>query len=101
MRQLMQKSFLSPDLRNATHAAWGTKTCRIFKSISYGQLGLTNAPKLAEFAGPLVICRENIDELFEEGLRLREDKGRIIQQMRYVKEHHTYANRINGLLKLL
>lgn len=97
----MQKSFLSPDLRNATHAEWGTKTCRIFKSISYGQLGLTNSPKLAEFAGPLVICRENIDELFEEGLRLREDKGRIIQQMRYVKEHHTYANRINGLLKLL
>ena len=101
MRQLMQKSFLSPDLRNATHAAWGTKTCRIFKSISYGQLGLTNSPKLAEFAGPLVIFRENIDELFEEGLRLREDKDRIIQQMRYVKQHHTYANRINGLLKLL
>jgi hypothetical protein len=101
MRQMMQKSFLSPDLRNATHVEWGTKTCRIFKSISYGQLGLTNSPKLAEFAGPLVICRENIDELFEEGLRFRGDTARIIEQMRYVKDHHTYINRINGLLKLL
>ena len=101
MRGLMQKSFLSPDLRNDTHKMWGTKTCRVFKTMSYGSLGLTNSPKLAEFAGPEVICRENIAELFEEGLRNKDDKQLILRQMQYTKEHHTYVNRINGLLKLL
>jgi len=101
MRDLMQKSFLSPDLRNHTHKVWGTKTCRVFKTMSYGNLGLTNSPKLAEFAGPDVICRENIAELFEEGLRNKDDKQLILRQMRHTREHHTYVNRINGLLKLL
>jgi len=101
MRGLMQKSFLNPDLRNDTHKRWGTKTCRVFKTMSYGSLGLTNSPKLAEFAGPEVICRENIEELFEAGLRHRDDKGLILRQMQYTREHHTYVNRINGLLRLL
>jgi len=69
--------------------------------MSYGSLGLTNSPKLAEFAGPEVICRENIEELFEAGLRHRDDKGLILRQMQYTREHHTYVNRINGLLRLL
>lgn len=101
MREYMQKSFLSPDLRNETHKKWGTKSCRIFKSISYGQLGLTNSPLLAEFAGPEVICRENIIDLFEEGLKYKDDKELILRQMNYVRENHTYLNRVNGLLKLL
>lgn len=101
MREVMQKSFLNPDLRNDTHKRWGTKTCRVFKSMSYGHLGLTNSPKLAEFAGPEVICKQNISELFEEGLRLKDDKDLIRRQMLYTKEHHTYVNRINGLLRLL
>tara|TARA_B100000902_G_scaffold354307_1_gene366357 strand:- start:2206 stop:3135 length:930 start_codon:yes stop_codon:yes gene_type:complete len=101
MRDLMQKSFMNPDLRNDTHKRWGTKTCRVFKSMSYGHLGLTNSPKLAAFAGPEVICHENIQELFEAGLKYRDDKELILRQMRYTKEHHTYVNRINGLLKLL
>tara|TARA_A100001388_G_scaffold76783_1_gene54816 strand:- start:7524 stop:8447 length:924 start_codon:yes stop_codon:yes gene_type:complete len=101
MRDLMQKSFLSPDLRNDTHKRWGTKTCRLFKTMSYGNLGLTNSPKLAEFAGPEVICKESIPELFEEGLRHMNDKELILRQMRHTKKHHTYVNRINGLLRLL
>ena len=101
MRGLMQKSFMSPDLRNDTHKLWGTKTCRVFKTMSYGNLGLTNSPKLAEFGGPDIICRENIGELFEEGLRNKDDKELILRQMRHTREHHTYVNRINGLLKLL
>ena len=101
MRDLMQRSFMNPDLRNDTHKRWGTKTCRVFKSMSYGHLGITNSPKLAKFAGPEVICEENISDLFEAGLKYREDKELILRQMRYTKEHHTYVNRINGLLKLL
>ena len=101
MRDLMQKSFLNPDLRNDTHKRWGTKTCRVFKSMSYGHLGLTNSPKLAEFAGPEVLCAESIGDLFELGLQNKDNKDLIRKQMMYTKEHHTYVNRINGLLRLL
>jgi hypothetical protein len=69
--------------------------------MSYGNLGMTNSPKLANFAGPDVICRENIGELFEEGLRLKDNKQLLLRQMQYTREHHTYVNRINGLLRLL
>ena len=101
MRDLMQKSFLNPDLRNDTHKRWGTKTCRVFKSMSYGHLGLTNSPKLAKFAGPEVLCAESIGDLFELGLQNKDNKDLIRRQMMYTKDHHTYVNRINGLLRLL
>jgi len=101
MMDYMQRSFLSPDLRNETHKKWGLKSCRIFKSISYGQLGLTNSSLLAEFAGPEVIYKENISDLFEEGLKYKDDKKLILRQMDYVRKNHTYLNRVNGMLKLL
>ena len=69
--------------------------------MSYGNLGLTNSPKLAEFAGPEIICKESIPELFEEGLRHMNDKELLLRQMQHTKKHHTYVNRINGLLRLL
>ena len=43
-RELVQKSFMSPDFRNATHKKWGYLACRLVKSISYGHVGITNSP---------------------------------------------------------
>jgi hypothetical protein len=100
-RVLTQKSFMSPDFRNETHKRWGYLACRLVKSISYGHVGLTNSPINAKFVDDTVICRENISELFEEGLKYKDNKELIKHQMEVVKYNHTYLNRINGMLKVL
>ena len=53
------------------------------------------------FAGPEVLCAESIGDLFELGLQNKDNKDLIRKQMMYTKDHHTYVNRINGLLRLL
>lgn len=100
-RLLMQKSILSPDFRNETHKRWGYLACRLFKSISYGHLGITNSPINASFIDNSVICDDNISNLFELGMSNRHDKDIIRHQMNIVKNSHTYINRINGLLELI
>tara|TARA_B100001939_G_C16784866_1_gene548647 strand:- start:236 stop:859 length:624 start_codon:yes stop_codon:yes gene_type:complete len=100
-RILTQKSWISPDFRNATHKKWGYLACRLVKSISYGQLGMTNSPINAKFVDDSVICEDNIFDLFEAGVKKKDDKDLIKHQMNVVKYNHTYINRINGMLKVL
>ena len=100
-RQLVQKSFMSPDFRNATHKKWGYLACRLVKSISYGHVGITNSPINAKFIDDTVICKPTVKEMFEEGLKYKDDKDLIRHQMEVVKYKHTYVNRINGMLKVL
>lgn len=100
-RILTQKSILSPDFRNITHKKWGYLACRLVKSISYGHLGITNSSINAKFIDDSVVCENDIRKLFDEGMRNRNDKDRILHQMSIVRNHHTYLNRIEGLLKLV
>lgn len=100
-RVLTQKSILSPDFRNITHKKWGYLACRLVKSISYGHLGITNSSINAKFIDDSVVCENDIRKLFDEGMRNRNDKDRILHQMSIVRNHHTYLNRIEGLLKLV
>lgn len=100
-REYMQKSIMQPDLRNQTHKDWNVKSCRIFKAISYGMLGMTNSPKLAKFIDDSVICNENIVDLYNEGFSKHQDIDLIQHQMKIVRDKHTYINRTTGILKLL
>ena len=100
-RELVQRSFMSPDFRNATHKKWGYLACRLVKSISYGHVGITNSPINAKFLDDTVICKPTVKEMFEEGLKYKDDKDLIRHQMEVVKYKHTYVNRINGMLKVL
>ena len=99
-RILTQKSILSPDFRNITHKNWGYLACRLFKSISYGHLGMTNSPINAKFIDDSIICEEEISKLFERGMKHKNDKDIILHQMNIVRNNHTYLNRVLGLEKL-
>jgi len=99
--KITQKSFMSPDFRNETHKKWGYIACRLMKSISYGQLGMTNSKINQEFIDDSIIYSEDISELFELGLKHKDDKERILHQMNIVKDKHTWLNRVRGLIKLL
>ena len=81
--------------------AWGVKSCRIFKAISYGHLGMTNSLKLANFIDDSIVCSEDIRELFLKGFGMYQNVELIQHQMQIVKDRHTFINRSKGILKLI
>ena len=62
---------------------------------------MTNSPINAKFVDDSVVCEDNIFDLFEAGVKKKDDKDLIKHQMNVVKYNHTYINRINGMLKVL
>lgn len=108
------KSFLSPDIRcsgdpgkiaqgetGTCHKSIGYIPCRILKAISYGHLGVTNSKHVYELLDKQVIYNADESKLFYDAIKERENHYLIKQQMKIVKEKHTYINRINDLLEIL
>lgn len=96
-----QESLLGIDIRGPQHLKQRLLTCRVFKNISYGHLGLTNSEEMyKELEGNCVYC-EDTAQLFYEAMKNRENEKLILSGIKYVKENHTYINRINSLLSIL
>lgn len=96
-----QDSLLGVDIRGPQHIKQRLLTCRVFKNISYGHLGLTNSEEMyGELDGNCVFCKDTA-QLFYEGMKNRENEKLILDGMRFVKENHTYINRVKSLLSIL
>jgi hypothetical protein len=96
-----KKSLLGIDIRGPQHLKQGLLTCRLFKNISYGHLGLTNSKALYEELDGNCIYNQDTEQLFYDGIANRKNYDFILKGMKYVKENHTYINRINSLLSIL
>lgn len=109
--QLVQDSYIAPDIRGSgatcdgataeecNHLSIGYIPCRIFKNISYGQLGITNSEAVKNLMGDYVIYEPSPFNIVEAAEPYRKDYDKIIASMDYVKNNHTFVNRINALLK--
>jgi hypothetical protein len=96
-----QKSLLGIDIRGPEHLKQKLLTCRVFKNISYGHLGLTNSKSVYEELEGNCIYNENTEELFYDGVKNRSNYKLISDGMKFVQENHTYINRVNTLLSIL
>lgn len=96
-----QKSFLGIDIRGPEHVKQKLLTCRVFKNISYGHLGLTNSKGIYEELEGNCIYNENTEELFYDGERNKKNYKLISDGIKLVREKHTYINRVNSLLSIL
>lgn len=96
-----QKSLLGVDIRGPQHLKQELLTCRVFKNISYGHLGLTNSKAVYEELDGNCIYNQDTRQLFHDGMNNRENYKLIRDGMNYVKENHTFINRINSLLSVL
>lgn len=69
--------------------------CRMFKNISYGQLGISNVKKFNDLFGESSIKGNDIRELIENSLKLNPNKYKemILGQQKIVKKH-TYLNKL-------
>ena len=103
-RALIRSSYLAPAIVGEWQLEHGYIPCRIFKNMSYGQLGVTNSPAINEvFGGALVQDTNGYDLFFkaEAALAANDALDRIRAGMREVAEKHTYLNRIARILEVM
>lgn len=100
--KLIRESFLCPDFRNDWHLRAGYIPCRIFKNISYGRVCGTNSPLIKREFGDYVVFGGTPKTLYENLLEAEiNNKINMNEAMLYIKQNHTYINRIQNILKLL
>ena len=75
----------------------------MFKNISYGKWTGTNAINVKNFFGEHLTTGDDLEELYtnleEESRNASYEK--VKDSMNFVKENHTYVNRINSLFSIL
>jgi len=107
---LTQQSFLAPDIRGSgdhpvktgtNHIKTGYVACRQFKNISYGQLGMTNSFEAQKLFDGKLIYNSDTYALFEDGRSQMTNKNLILEQMKIVREQHTWLKRLSSVLTRL
>ena len=95
---LTQKSILAPSFQDTWQCENGYIPCRIFKTISYGKMGITNNPTVHELYNRELIFHDNIANAMALGL-VSETNERLIRLMEVTRDKHTYLNRIDQIFK--
>ena len=104
MIDMVRNSYLSFDIREDVHFKLGKYyPCRVFKNISYGKWTGCNMESISDLFGDHITTESNLDifydKLLEDYKKCTEEKMR--QAMNFVRDYHTYVNRLNGLLVVL
>lgn len=98
--RLIQKSYMAPAINIPWQSEVGYIPCRIFKNISYGQMGITNNKAVYDFfkgrviynADPYNLFYDARDQLLSVSLKV------LHELMDEIAEKHTYLNKIDALL---
>lgn len=101
MRKWIIESFLPLEVRSQFHLDNGYIPCRSIKNVSYGALGLTNSRAVYEFFEREIAYSPDSYELFHIAKSMQTDtktKNLILNQMKRVKEKHTYVNRVKDMI---
>jgi hypothetical protein len=98
--KLVQNSIFAPTIVGKWQFDNGYIPCRIFKNISYGKMGITNSPRVYELFEKRIVYNEDTYQLFYDAKVRAEsiNKEEILDLMDFVKNKHTYLNRIKLLL---
>lgn len=102
-KRLIQESFISPTIVGKWQKENGYIPCRIFKNISYGQFGVTNSKDVFDlFKGMIVYHSDEYQLYFDAVKKIQEATfDELERQMDFVKDHHTYINRIHTILDFI
>ncbi len=101
---LIQRSCLAPAIVGTWQLREGYVPCRIFKNISYGQMGLTNSSVVNDVFDGQLVANVDTHQLFADGEEARRDpgaSGRVRDLMHRVHDTHTFVQRIATILDVL
>ena len=104
MISMVRDSYLSFDIREDVHFKMKKYyPCRVFKNISYGKWTGCNMESIIDLFGDHITVEKDLnvfyDKLLEDTKNCTEEKMR--DAMNFVRDYHTYVNRLNGLLAVL
>jgi hypothetical protein len=99
----VRNSYISFDIRETQHCRNSYISCRILKNISYGMWTGTNSTKISKFLGEHLTIESNLDILYDRIVSdySKCDERKIRNSMNYIRDNHTYINRINSLLSII
>jgi hypothetical protein len=83
------------------HKHIGYIACRLFKSISYGQLGITNSKHMFDILDGKAIYNSDESMLFYNALENVRNYDLIREQMEIVHNKHTFLTRAKEILEIL
>jgi hypothetical protein len=100
---LLKSGYFSPAIVGKWQAEHGYIPCRIFISICCGQMGITNSYTTYELFNKKIVYNPDCYQLFYDAIERQktwtpEDQ---IELMDFIKEKHTYLNRIHTLLDFM
>lgn len=100
---LIQKSYMAPAIQGKWQCENGYIPCRIFKNVSYGQYPITNSKIVAELFNNKVVYNDDTYQLFYDAQKKLKDLDiqELYSSMDFVRDNHTYINRINTLLDFI
>ena len=91
----VQQALLAPSLVGRWQKEKGYIPCRIFKTISYGHIGVTNSREAYEVVGGKAVYEADETALAGAALARLDDRALRLDAMRFVRDHHTYMNRLD------
>lgn len=99
----IQQSYMAPAIQGEWQCKQGYIPCRIFKNISYGQWGITNSKTVYELFNGAVTYNPDCYRLFFDAKKKLQSltEEELFKVMDFVKEKHTYINRIDELFKFI
>ncbi|MFZ2038543.1 MAG: hypothetical protein WAV11_01220 [Minisyncoccia bacterium] len=97
---LIRKSRIAPAIVGKYQEDIDYLPCRMFKNISYGQLGITNVRKFKDILGNSFIEGNSIKEITEKALSLSKDEyvSKVKAQQEIVR-NYTYKNSIENIIR--
>jgi hypothetical protein len=100
---LFKRGYLAPAIVGTWQEKIGYIPCRIFIGICCGQMGITNSYRTYELFNKKILYHPDCYQLFYDA-KEREKTWTLQEQlelMDFIKEKHTYVNRIHTLLDFL
>ena len=100
----ISESLIAPAIQSKWQVDNGYIPCRIFKNISYGKIGITNSETVYNLFNRNIIYNNDIHNCLHLGLEFENNSSYskiMIPLMKYVRDNHTYINRINIIMKYL
>lgn len=101
--QLVKDSYLAPAIQGMDQVNQGYVSCRLFKNISYGQMGLTYSKYAQElFDGKLIYNPDAYQLFYEAKERLQFMPLKELHDlMDEVAVKHTYLNKVDAIVKAI
>jgi len=99
----VNNAYMAPAIQGSWQIEKGYIPCRIFKNISYGAFGITNSKTVYDLFHGKTIYNADTYQLFNDAKEKLDNLNvnELYELMDFVKEKHTYINRINHLLSFL